>query len=156
MRYHDVRMDSPVATITSLSGGKATVTVSRLVACARCAAGKGCGAGLLSGNATPAKIQVLVPESMRLRVGDQVTLELSPDNLLKASFLVYGLPLAGVVTVLIIGWLVAGPLTDVAAIGLAVAGLAAGMLIGRAKIRRNSCLEQFVPRISSRVASSTS
>ncbi len=144
-------MDSPVATITALSDGMATVTVSRLVACARCAAGKGCGAGLLSGNPKPAKFQVRVAESMGLEVGDQVTLELSPDSLLKASFLVYGLPLVGVVAILIVGWLVAGPLTDVAATGLAVAGLAAGLAIGRAMLGRNRCLEQFVPSISTRL-----
>lgn len=128
----------------------ATVSVSRLVACARCAAGKGCGAGLLSGNSAPVEIQVQVPESMALRVGDQVTLELSPDSLLKASFLVYGLPLLGVVVMLIIGWLVAGPLNDVLAIALAIVGLLAGLATGRAKLGRNRCLEQFVPSISSR------
>jgi len=128
----------------------ATVTVSRLVACARCAAGKGCGAGLLSGNPAPAEFQVQIPDSMALRVGDQVTLELSPDNLLKASFLVYGLPLVGVLTMLIIGWVVAGPLSDVVAIALAVAGLLTGCVAGRARLGQNRCLEQFVPRISSR------
>ena len=143
-------MDSPAATVTSLSNGMATVTVSRLVACARCAAGKGCGAGLLGGNPAPAEIQVQVPESMTLRVGDQVTLELSPDSLLKASFLVYGLPLLGVVVILIIGWLVAGPLNDVTAIALAIVGLLAGLTTGRARLGQNRCLEQFMPSISSR------
>jgi len=134
----------------------ATVSVSRLVACARCAAGKGCGAGLLSGNKAPAEIQVQIPESMDLRVGDQVTLELSPDSLLKASFLVYGLPLLAVVAMLIIGWLVAGPLNDVLAIALAIVGLLAGLVTGRARLGRNRCLEQFVPSISSRKTSPAS
>jgi sigma-E factor negative regulatory protein RseC len=146
-------MESPIATITAISDGMATVSVSRIVACARCAAGKGCGAGLLSGNPAPATLQVPVPESMGLRVGDQVSLELSPDSLLRASFLVYGLPLLGVVTILLVGWLVAGPLADRTAIALAFTGLAAGLIIGRTKIGRNRCLEQFVPRISQRITS---
>ena len=87
---------------------------------------------------------------MALRVGDQVTLELSPDSLLKASFLVYGLPLFGVVAMLIIGWLVAGPLSDTTAIALAIVGLLAGLATGRARLARNRCLERFVPSISSR------
>ena len=146
-------MDSPVATITSISNGVATVTVSRSVACARCAAGKGCGAGLLGGNPKPVSIQVPLPEEMGLKVGDQVCLELSPESLLKASFLVYGLPLVGVVTALLIGWLVAGPLPDTSAIGLAIVGLLTGLVVGRARIGRNRCLERFVPAISGRAVS---
>lgn len=146
-------MDSPVATITSISNGMATVTVSRSVACARCAAGKGCGAGLLGGNPKPARLQVPLPEEMGLRVGDQVCLELSPESLLRASFLVYGLPLVGVVIALLIGWLVAGPLPDTSAIGLAIVGLLTGLAVGRARIGRNRCLERFVPAISGRALS---
>jgi sigma-E factor negative regulatory protein RseC len=146
-------MDSPVATITSISNGMATLTVSRSVACARCAAGKGCGAGLLGGNQKPARIQVPLPDEMGLRVGDQVCLELSPESLLRASFLVYGLPLVGVVTALLIGWFVAGPLPDTSAIGLAIAGLLIGLAVGRARIGRNRCLERFVPAISGRAVS---
>lgn len=146
-------MDSPVATITSISNGMATVTVSRSVACARCAAGKGCGAGLLGGNPKPVRLQVPLPEEMGLQVGDQVCLELSPESLLRASFLVYGLPLVGVVIALLIGWLVAGPLPDTSAIGLAIVGLLTGLAVGRARIGRNRCLERFVPAISGRALS---
>ena len=146
-------MDSPVATITSISNGVATVTVSRSVACARCAAGKGCGAGLLGGNPKPVSLQVPLPEEMGLRAGDQVCLELSPESLLKASFLVYGLPLVGVVTALLIGRLVVGPLPDTSAIGLAIVGLLTGLVVGRARIGRNRCLERFVPAISGRAVS---
>lgn len=144
-------MDAPIATITSLSGGLATLSVARAEVCARCAAGKGCGAGLLGVDQTPAKIVVQVPESMNLDVGDQVTLELSPDSLLKASMLVYGLPLAGVLSILLLGWIVAGPLSDALAVALALVGMLAGLITGRAKLGRNRCLEQFMPSISSRL-----
>jgi len=144
-------MDSPVATIISISNGKAIVAVSRTVACARCAAGKGCGAGLLSGKSKPVNLAVPVPETLDLQVGDKVILELSPDSLLRASFLVYGLPLIGLISALILGWLFAGPLSDGYAVGLAIVGLVTGLLVGRARIGRNRCLEQFVPTISARV-----
>lgn len=143
-------MDSPVATIISISDGMATVTVSRSIACARCAAGKGCGAGLLSGKSKSARFVVPVPASMHLHAGDQVHLELSPESLLKASFLVYGLPLVGVIGALLFGWLVVGPLGDASAIGLAVSGLVAGLLAGRMRIGRDQCLERFVPTIAGR------
>ena len=143
-------MDSPVATIISIDNGIATVAVSRAVACARCAAGKGCGAGLLSTTEKRAKLQLAVPETMVLKIGDEVVLELSPDTLLRASLLVYGLPLAGLVAALSIGWLVAGPLADGVAIGLSVAGLSAGLFVGRSRLGRDRCLQQFLPRIAGR------
>ena len=143
-------MDSPVATIISISNETAIVAVSRTVACARCAAGKGCGAGLLSGKSKPVNLEVPVPETLNLQVGDKVNLELSPDSLLRASFLVYGLPLIGVISTLILGRLFAGPLSDGYAVGLAIVGLVTGLIAGRARIGRNRCLEQFVPKISAR------
>ena len=127
-----------------------TSLASRAVACARCAAGKGCGAGLLSATESQAKLQVAAPESMLLKTGDEVVLELSPDKLLRASLLVYGLPLASLVTVLSIGWLVAGPLTDGVAIGLGIGGLLAGLFVGRAWLGRERCLDEFLPRIAGR------
>jgi sigma-E factor negative regulatory protein RseC len=143
-------MDTPIATIISIADGMATVTVSRSVVCARCAAGKGCGAGLLNGNPEPARLQLPVPGAMRLRTGDQVYLELSADGLLKASFLVYGLPLVGIVTALFAGWLIAGPLNDASTIGLSLAGMLAGLVVARTHIGRDRCLEQFVPKITRR------
>ena len=79
-----------------------------------------------------------------------MNLELSPDSLLRASFLVYGLPLIGVISALILGRLFAGPLSDGYAVGLAIVGLVTGLIAGRARIGRNRCLEQFVPKISAR------
>jgi sigma-E factor negative regulatory protein RseC len=143
-------MDSPVATIISVDNGMATVAVSRAVACARCAAGRGCGAGLLSASEKRAKLQVAVPKELDLKTGDVVVLELSPDTLLRASLLVYGLPLAGLVTALSIGWLVAGPLADGVAIGLGIAGLLTGLFLGRVRLGRDRCLQEFLPRIAGR------
>ena len=145
-------MDYPVATIVSINNGLATVSVERSAVCARCASGKGCGAGLLSGKRKPARIEVPVPDAMHLLVGDRVKLTLAPADLLRASFLVYGLPLVGVVTALSFGWLASsGPLGDAKAIGLAIVGLLAGLLAGRDRIGRNRRLARFVPTISSRV-----
>lgn len=146
-------MDEPIATIVSISNGLAIAMVERSAVCARCAAGKGCGAGLLGGRTTPARVEVAVPGSMQLLVGDRVTLSLDPADLLSAALLVYGLPLVGVVVALAIGGLVAeGPLNDAIALGLAIAGLLAGLLAGRYRINRNRCLERFVPKISGRAA----
>lgn len=145
-------MDEPIATIVSISNGLAIALVERNAVCARCAAGKGCGAGLLQDKRMPARVEVAAPGSMQLRVGDQVTLSLDPQDLLSAALLAYGLPLAGVVSALSIGGLLAnGPLGDATALGLAIAGLLAGLAMGRYRISRNRCLDRLVLKISARL-----
>jgi positive regulator of sigma E activity len=80
--------------------------------------------------------------------GDEVTLTLEPAHLLRASLLVYGLPLAGMVLMLVVGWLLVRPLSDPQAIAFAGAGLATGFLAGRWQLNRQNCLKQFIPKIA--------
>ena len=140
-------MDSPVGKIVSIGNGSATVEVERIAACARCAAGKGCGAGLLSGSTKAATLEVSLSSHSQFSEGDEVTLKLEPAHLLRATILVYGLPLAGMVLGLSAGWLVSRPLADGVAVACAVAGLAAGFIAGRWQLNRNHCLKQFIPKI---------
>ena len=141
-------MDSPVGKIVSIGQGKATVAVERTAACPRCAAGKGCGAGLLSGSTRPALLEVSLSPHLRIGEGDAVRLTLEPSYLLRASLLVYGLPLAGIVLVLVAGWFISRPLSDLEAITYAGVGLAAGYFAGRWQLNRQNCLKQFVPKIA--------
>lgn len=141
-------MNSPVGTIVAINERTATVQVERTAACPRCAAGRGCGAGLLSGSTRPALLDVALAPGSRYTEGDEVRLMLEPSDLLQATLLVYGLPLAGAVLMLLAGWLLASPLSDPEAIAFAVAGLAAGLLAGRRQLNRRDCLKRFVPRIA--------
>ena len=141
-------MDSPVGKIVSIGQGKATVAVERTAACPRCAAGKGCGAGLLSGSRRPALLEVSLSPQLSVGEGDEVRLTLEPAHLLRASLLVYGLPLAGMVLLLVAAWLIARPLSDPEAIAWAITGLAAGFFAGRWQLNRRDCLKQFIPRIA--------
>jgi sigma-E factor negative regulatory protein RseC len=141
-------MESPVGKIVSIGQGKATVEVARTAACPRCAAGKGCGAGLLSGSRRAALLEVPLSPHLKVGEGDQVRLSLEPAHLLRASLLVYGLPLAGIVLMLVAGWLIARPLSDPEAVLYAGIGLAAGFFVGRWQLNRRNCLKQFVPKIT--------
>lgn len=140
-------MESPVGSIVSIDAGSAVVQVERTAVCPRCAAGKGCGAGLLGSSSRPATFRVSLPSRGQFREGDRVRLILEPSDLLRATTLVYGLPLAGTLLTLLAGWLAMNPLSDTQAVVLAVAGLAAGLLAGRWQLRRRDCLRRFVPRI---------
>jgi sigma-E factor negative regulatory protein RseC len=143
-------MKSPVGTIIAIGTTTATVEVERVAACPRCAAGRGCGAGLLAGSTRPVSLAIALPPDSEFRAGDSVVLALHPAHLLKAAALVYGLPLAGLLLALGGGQLFAAPLGDLEAVAWAVAGLAAGVAGGRWRLRRQACLQQFVPVIEGR------
>ncbi len=145
-------MDSPVGRIVSVASGHATVSVDAAQVCARCAAGKGCGAGLLTGAGRSRLIDVNVPPGMDLKPGDDVKLTIAPSHLLHAAVLAYGLPLAGVVIALGIAWIMSRTLNDVLAVVLAICGLVAGALLGRHFLNQHGCLKNLVPTVSERNA----
>ena len=142
-------MDSPggrVLTIHNDSSPRhAEIEVVSAPRCARCASGKGCGAGFGDGDARPRRIDALIPAGFEVEVGDQVSIELAPDSLLGAAFVVYGAPLAGAVIGAGAAYLYG--FGDLGSALLALAGLAAGMLIGRSRLRRDQCLRRFTPTI---------
>lgn len=145
-------MDSPVGRIVSVAPGHATVLVDAALVCARCAAGKGCGAGLLTGASRSRLIDVSVTPGMDLKPGDDVRLTLAPSHLLRAAVLAYGMPLAGVIIALGIAWMMSRTLNDVLAVTLAICGLVAGALFGRHFLNQDDCLKNLVPTVSERNA----
>jgi len=151
-------MDNPTGTIFSLvtgeQGARALVDVDAGLACARCAAGKGCGAGLLGGNAGPRRVEAVVAEHRALAPGDRVELVLASRNLLRAALVVYGLPLLGAVAAAVFAYLLA--LGDAAATLAASAGLVAGWFVSRWQLQRRRCLQRFLPLVGRRLQSQAS
>ncbi len=114
------------------SAGEADVIVDGASPCARCAEGRGCGAGIFTGRDGQQHLRLTVPDGMSLAVGDTVTVSMQGRTLLVASALAYGLPLAG----LLGGALIAALLSVSEGIALmfAGAGLAAGIVLGRRRL----------------------
>ncbi len=127
----------------------ALVEVRASLGCARCAAGKGCGAGVVGGDGKAQRIEAVIAGGVDVREGDEVRVELAPNNVLEAAFVVYGLPLAGAVTGAALahaansgdGW---------AAIAAGL-GLAAGVAAGRLRLRQAVCLRRFTPVVTARL-----
>lgn len=142
-------MDSPRGRVLTIQNDRAPrhaeVEVESAPACARCASGKGCGAGMRGDDGTPRRVNVLVPAGCQLSVGDEVRLELAPDSVLSAAFTVYGLPLAGAIVGAGVAYL--SGLGDLGAATVALTGLLAGIVLGRARLRRAACLRRFTPTI---------
>ena len=150
-------MDNPQGRIQSLSGGeqgvRAIVGIDVAIACPRCAAGKGCGAGLFADTGRERRVEAAVRPGLQVAEGDLVEVVLAPDNLLRAALIVYGLPMAGA----IVGALLAYALSlgDVAAALAALAGLILGLLLGRWRLRQEDCLSRFVPTVDKRLTSTS-
>lgn len=145
-------MDSPAGRVLTIhddsSPRHAEVEVMSAPRCARCASGRGCGAGLVGEDGRLRRVDALIPPGCEIAVGDEVCIELAPDSVLGAALIVYGLPLAGAIVGAGAAYL-AG-LGDAGAAVIALAGLASGALLGRARVRRDRCLSRFTPTIVAR------
>lgn len=148
-------MMNSTGTVLSLisvgQGTQAVVEMDNSPVCPRCAAGKGCGAGLLTGTAPVRRIEVPLPAGVTLSAGDRVEIVLGADRLLQATLVTYGLPLLGALAAAVIAYWLA--LADAAAALAACAGIAAGWIAGRGLLDRDLCLQQFVPAIGRRLQS---
>lgn len=148
-------MDNPTGKIQSFIENdgdvRAVVEVDVSKACPRCAAGKGCGAGLFTGSGRIHRVEALVGEHKSLSEGDSVEISLAADNLLKAALIVYGIPLAGAMTAAGLSYL--SGLSDSIAAVVALVGLGSGLLFSRWRLSRGECIENFVPNVERRLQS---
>ena len=145
-------MDRPKGRIIELDREaeppRAVVEVVAALRCPRCAAGKGCGAGALDGDTSPRRIDALLPPGLELSLGDGVSLELAPEDLLRASMTAYGVPLLAML--LAAGGAYLAGLGDVETVAATVAGTLVGMAISRARLHRGDCLRRMTPRVAGR------
>jgi positive regulator of sigma E activity len=142
-------MDHPEGTVVSITasdvGREAIVEVDAAAVCARCAAGKGCGALAFAGRAGKRRVTVTIPPGVDLGVGDSVNVTLEPRNVLLAAAIVYGWPLTG--AALGAGIAIAASYGDAAAAASALTGLAAGAVLARQRLLKAGCQRRFMPRI---------
>lgn len=101
------------------------VQTIRQSACQSCSARQGCGQKVLAGATSGRANQVRVANTLGARVGDTVTLELDEAMLLRASALVYGMPLMFTVVAAVAAqtWIAASD-------GVAMVGAGVGMAFG--------------------------
>jgi sigma-E factor negative regulatory protein RseC len=141
-------METTTGTVNEVRDGIASVRVTTAIGCPRCAAGKGCGAGLLMPDERDTELSVSVPEGATLHQGDTVTLSIAPKYLLRAAFLGYGLPLLGLVAAVGFASLTGFGTSDIAPVFFGTAGLVAGILAGRHFSASAGACEQFTPRLA--------
>ncbi|MEW6381831.1 MAG: SoxR reducing system RseC family protein [bacterium] len=139
-------MSAEEGMVTSVEGPYALVRVVRSAGCAHCPSAGFCHIG------PDQTIIVKARNSAGARVGQRVQLSVAPGSVLAASFLLYLLPLAGLILGSIAGKALVTPVVSDRASELfaAVAGLSvmAGIFFGiRFFDRRRKSTERFMPQI---------
>jgi sigma-E factor negative regulatory protein RseC len=124
---------------------KASIEVDAGVHCARCAAGKGCGAALPGRVAGYRQLVVPVDPELCIQAGDRVRLRLAPRHLLKAASWVYGLPLVASLAAAAIAFTVNA--TDTITGASALLGFAAGLTVSYRRLRAADCLRGLEPAV---------
>jgi sigma-E factor negative regulatory protein RseC len=118
-------MAERVGRVISVDGDRACVAFKPRAGCRSCAAGFGCGIGpvlALFGRRRPSQLEVRVPRSGSLKVGDRVKVGISATELLRAAAIAYLLPLLSTLSGSVLAWLVVPAAGD--------AGTVTGGLIG--------------------------
>ena len=133
------------AEVTEVDGGHAWVACRAQQDCARCAAGNGCGGGLLGRWLGDRLQRIRVTHDGSVRVGECVVIGIDARVVLHAAGVVYGVPLVAMVAGALAGDAAFG--SDAGAFAGLVAGLAAGFLWVRAFSRKMPVQRWFQPAV---------
>ncbi|OYY74928.1 MAG: hypothetical protein B7Y40_02970 [Gammaproteobacteria bacterium 28-57-27] len=144
--------------VIAVEAGFAWVESVRQSGCGSCASKGACGSQLLGEALAPSSSnqalnRVRAQDALGVQVGDTVVLGVAEEGALRAAFLIYGLPLLG----LLLGVLLAQPWGDLWAMvaGMMGLGLAMGVvwLLGRSARHESRASNNLQPQILARIAS---
>ncbi len=119
-------------TVVRTEGRFAWVETRQKSACGSCASAEGCGTSSLASLFERDATVLRVSNAVGARVGQQVTLGLSEGGLVRAAFLVYMIPLLGmIIGGLLMQWIAPG--SEGLVIAASLLGFAAGFVFVRYK-----------------------
>lgn len=132
--------------VVAIDNGQAWVQTIRKSACSSCEAKSGCGQGVLARISDGKANQVLVNNTLNLKVGEEVLIGIPEDMLIKASVMVYLLPLILMIVAAsgVEKWLSAGEGWVALAGG---AGLALGFLMVKIYSQWHKNDQSFCPKM---------
>jgi sigma-E factor negative regulatory protein RseC len=133
------------ATVTSLNGDWAQIQMQRQTTCSHCELSNGCGMGAIGRLLGHRSKPVMIRNDHQLKPGDNVLLGLPEKAFLKASLLIYGLPLLGLIGGGILAASIVGE-SDLVVFLFAAAGFTVGLKFS-AHLASKQYLNQFSPRI---------
>lgn len=87
-------MSEAVSTVVSVANGHAWVEAEPQAACGACAAGRGCGVGLLAKGLGRRPVRLRIRDDFQARVGDRIVIGVSGGTITAAAFLAFLTPIA--------------------------------------------------------------
>jgi len=133
------------AIVTGLDGDLAVIQMLRHSACNHCELNSGCGTGAIGRLLGHRSKPLTIRNKSNLRPGDRILLGMPDRAFLKASLLIYGLPLVGLIGGgLVAQWAFAG--SEIHVFIFSVAGFIAGLSFS-SLIAKNYFSQQFYPKI---------
>lgn len=136
-----------VGVVKTVQGPMAVAVTQRESECEGCKARGSCEA--MGGTGANAEVRAI--NTANAKVGDVVTIALQGSALLKASFIIYMIPMLGLAGGMILGFVVAALLPvqkDFAVGSLAGVGLLAALVWLKQKARRMAGSKAFTPEIT--------
>ena len=122
------------ATVTGCDGGRIEVRLERQSACGGCQLSQGCGVGAIGRLLGKSDRPLVIDSKQRFEPGDRLQLMLSEGALVRASLLVYGLPLLGGLIAALAA--ASAGLTDPLVLVFSIAGFYLGLKIAARRARR--------------------
>lgn len=126
-------MTGPHGRVVALTAHRALIEVNPGFRCSRCAAGRGCGAALLSAGRHRRAVLLAVQRRPNLRLDQPVSLSLAASAMSRMGARAYGIALVALLLGFAVGaWLGLG---DGWTALCGIAGLAGGLAVGRSLSR---------------------
>ncbi len=133
------------ATVVRVVDRHVELEMLRQSACSHCDLSQGCGIGAIGRLLGHRNKPIVLQSDIDLKAGDQVVLGLSDTGVLKASLLIYGLPICIMVIASSFGYWIADG-SEVTTLVAASGGFLSGFLVS-ATLAKRKFPEQFYPRI---------
>lgn len=133
------------ATVIRRQGRHTEVEIQRQSVCGSCELEPGCGTGAIGRLLGQRKRPLIIESDADLRVGDQVILAMPEAVVARASLLIYGLPLLGMLVFGLIAQILFNPSEWLVA-AAAGAGFLAGFKLAR-RLARNLAQTALAPEI---------
>ena len=133
------------AKVISRQGRWVEIQMQRQSACNHSELNQGCGTGAIGRLLGHRSKPLIIESSFDLEPGDRVILGMPDSSFLKASLLIYGLPLISLIVSAIVGqWLFEG--SELKVLVTSALGFGGGFLVS-ARLARINFASQFDPRI---------
>ena len=143
-------MIEETATVVAVEGRYVLLQTQRQSACHSCSVKTGCGTSVLSQVVGQRSSQIRADNTLALKVGDEVVIGLLENSLVKASLLLYALPILFMLVAGVVGDYLAQSYDynrDLVTIGFALSGFLISLPLIKWVINATALKQQMQPQI---------